>query len=97
MMMQSTDDASKAKQPPQTPHRYDGVAKVTGTAKYAAEFSEPFRKSDLVYAYMVQSTIANGTVAAMDTKLAERGVGSGGGDHSVQRAEAAGGQAAAAS
>ncbi len=28
--------------PRQLPHRYDGVAKVTGKAKYAAEFREPF-------------------------------------------------------
>ncbi len=66
---------AKPQQPPQTPHRYDGVAKVTGQAKYAAEFTEPFPKRDMVYAYVVQSTIANGTVAAMDTKAAERASG----------------------
>ena len=66
---------AKPQQPPQTPHRYDGLVKVTGKAKYAAEFTEPFAKKDLLYAYMVQSTIANGTVAAMDTKAAERAAG----------------------
>lgn len=60
---------------PQPQHRYDGVAKVTGTAKYAAEFRRPFAKKDMVYAFVVQSTIANGTVKAMDTKAAERAPG----------------------
>jgi xanthine dehydrogenase YagR molybdenum-binding subunit len=59
----------------QLSHRYDGVAKVTGTAKYSAEFTEPFAKADLVYAFVVQSTIANGTIAAMETKAAERAPG----------------------
>ncbi|HTV07965.1 MAG TPA: xanthine dehydrogenase family protein molybdopterin-binding subunit [Candidatus Aquilonibacter sp.] len=60
---------------PQPPHRYDGIAKVTGTAKYAAEFKEPFPKQDLVYAYVVQSTIPCGTVKAIDAKAAERAPG----------------------
>ena len=60
---------------PQPDHRYEGIGKVTGTAKYVAEFSEPFPKKDLVYAYMVQSTIPSGTIASMDTKLAERAPG----------------------
>ena len=60
---------------PQPPHRYDGVAKVTGTAKYAAEFREPFPRKDLVYAYMVQSTIATGSIKAIDTQAAERASG----------------------
>ena len=71
-MMQSE---AKPQQPPQTPHRYDGLAKVTGRAKYAAEFSEPFPKKDLLYAFVVQSTIPNGSIAAMDTKVAERSSG----------------------
>ena len=29
----------------QLEHRYDGIAKVTGRAKYAAEFTEPFAKN----------------------------------------------------
>ena len=60
---------------PQPPHRYDGVAKVTGTAKYAAEFREPFPRKDLVFAYMVQSTIPSGTIKAIDTHAAERASG----------------------
>ena len=61
--------------PPQMPYRYDGVAKVTGKAKYAAEFREPFDRSQLVVGYIVQSTIPCGTIAAMDTKAAERAAG----------------------
>jgi xanthine dehydrogenase YagR molybdenum-binding subunit len=60
---------------PQPPHRYDGVAKVTGTAKYAAEFREPFPRRDLVYAFIVQSTIPTGSVRSIDTRTAERASG----------------------
>jgi xanthine dehydrogenase YagR molybdenum-binding subunit len=60
---------------PQPPHRYDGIDKVTGTAKYAAEFREPFPRKDLVYAFMVQSTIATGTIKSIDTRTAERASG----------------------
>lgn len=61
--------------PQQLAHRYTGVAKVTGKAKFAAEFKEPFAKADLLYAYMVQSTVANGTIASMDRTAAERAAG----------------------
>lgn len=56
-------------------HRYDALAKVTGKAKYAAEFSEPFPKQDLLIALMVQSTIPNGSVASIDRTAAERSAG----------------------
>jgi xanthine dehydrogenase YagR molybdenum-binding subunit len=59
----------------QMQHRYDGVTKVTGTAKYAAEFKDPFAKKDLLYGYIVQSTIPNGTVAAIDRTAAEHSSG----------------------
>jgi xanthine dehydrogenase YagR molybdenum-binding subunit len=61
--------------PPQMAHRYDGVAKVTGKAKYAAEFREPFDRKQLVYAFIVQSTIPNGTIRSIDTTVAERAPG----------------------
>jgi xanthine dehydrogenase YagR molybdenum-binding subunit len=61
--------------PPQLPYRYDGPAKVTGKAKYAAEFSSPFAKSDLVYARIVQSTIPCGTIVSIDRSAAERASG----------------------
>ena len=61
--------------PKQLPARYDGLAKVTGKAKYAGEFSSPFSKQDMLYAYMVQSTIANGTLALIDRTAAERSSG----------------------
>jgi len=59
----------------QMQHRYDGVSKVTGTAKYAAEFTEPFAKKELLYGYVVQSTIPSGTVASIDRTAAEHSSG----------------------
>jgi xanthine dehydrogenase YagR molybdenum-binding subunit len=64
-----------AMQPPQTPHRYDGVAKVTGKATYAAEFREPFPRAQLAYGYVVQATIASGTITAMDAGAASKASG----------------------
>ena len=61
--------------PRQLKNRYDGVAKVTGKAKYAAEFSEPFPRKDLVYAFMVQSTIPSGSLASIDRSAAEHAPG----------------------
>jgi xanthine dehydrogenase YagR molybdenum-binding subunit len=52
-------------------HRYEGIAKVTGKAKYAAEFSQPFPKANLAYAYIVQATIPNGTIASIDRYTAD--------------------------
>ncbi|TWR28939.1 xanthine dehydrogenase family protein molybdopterin-binding subunit [Mucilaginibacter pallidiroseus] len=47
--------------------RVDGPAKVTGTAKYAAEYNVP----DLHYGYVVNSTIANGEIEKINlTKAA---------------------------
>jgi xanthine dehydrogenase YagR molybdenum-binding subunit len=46
--------------------RVDGRAKVTGAAKYAGEFNVP----DLVYAYVVESTIPKGRIARIDTSEA---------------------------
>ena len=56
-------------------HRYEGIAKVTGKAKYAAEFSQPFPKADLAYAYIVQATIPNGTIASIDRYTADHAPG----------------------
>lgn len=50
------------------PNRVDGVAKVTGKAKYIAEWRFP----DLVYGYLVHSTIAKGRIKAIDTSEAEK-------------------------
>lgn len=47
--------------------RVDGVAKVTGKAKYAAEFSVP----DLAYGFIVLGTAARGRIASIDTRQAE--------------------------
>jgi xanthine dehydrogenase YagR molybdenum-binding subunit len=48
--------------------RVDGVAKVTGRAKYAAEF----QVKNVAYGYIVQSSVAKGAIKAIDTKDAER-------------------------
>ncbi len=55
----------------QLTERYDGPAKVTGTAKYATEFAVP----GPVYALIVQSTIANGSIASIASVSAERAYG----------------------
>jgi xanthine dehydrogenase YagR molybdenum-binding subunit len=47
-------------------HRVDARAKVTGEARYAYEHSP----DDVAYAYLVQSTIARGEVAAIDATAA---------------------------
>jgi xanthine dehydrogenase YagR molybdenum-binding subunit len=51
--------------------RVDGVAKVTGRAKYAAEFQVP----NLTYGFIVLGTVAKGTIKAMDTREAESAPG----------------------
>ena len=48
--------------------RVDGKAKVTGKAKYSAEWPIP----NLAYAHLITSTIAKGRVASMDTRKAEQ-------------------------
>jgi xanthine dehydrogenase YagR molybdenum-binding subunit len=75
MMMGQEQGKKPVGPPPQMDHRYDGVAKVTGTAKYAAEFREPFDRKQMAYAVMVQSTIASGSVAAVDRSAAEKAAG----------------------
>ena len=51
--------------------RVDGRLKVTGAAKYAAEFSLP----NLAYAAVVESAIPAGRITAMDTAEAENSPG----------------------
>ncbi len=51
--------------------RVDGTAKVTGTAKYAAEF----HPTGLVYAATADSTIAAGRITAIETSDAEHAPG----------------------
>jgi xanthine dehydrogenase YagR molybdenum-binding subunit len=54
-------------------NRVDGRAKVTGDAKYAAEFNED---SNLTYGFVVSSAIASGKITNIDTSdaLAVKGV-----------------------
>ena len=64
--------SEKAAEPAkQLGHRYEGIAKVTGKVKYAAEFSQPFPKGDLAYAYIVQATVPHGTIASIDRYMAD--------------------------
>src|SRR5688572_31463774 len=51
--------------------RVDGVAKVTGKAKYAAEFRAP----NLAYGFIVTGSIAKGSIKSIDTRDAERAAG----------------------
>src|SRR5215210_3846522 len=51
--------------------RVDGVAKVTGRAKYAAEFRVP----NLAYGFIVLGSVARGTIKAIDTREAESSAG----------------------
>lgn len=51
--------------------RVDGVAKVTGKAKYTAEFQVPH----VAYGFIVTSTVAKGRITAIDTREAERASG----------------------
>jgi xanthine dehydrogenase YagR molybdenum-binding subunit len=51
--------------------RIDGVAKVTGAAKYAAEFDAP----GLVHGSIVAATIAKGRITRIDTSGAKRVAG----------------------
>jgi xanthine dehydrogenase YagR molybdenum-binding subunit len=51
--------------------RYDALAKVTGRAKYAAEFPV----DNVAYAYIVQATIPAGTIASIDQGAASRAAG----------------------
>src|SRR5437764_13050513 len=51
--------------------RVDGRLKVTGKARYAAEYHLP----DLAYGVLVGSTVARGRVTALDTAAAEAAPG----------------------
>lgn len=51
--------------------RVDGKAKVTGSAKYSAEYDLP----GLTYGVLATSNITKGTIAAIDTKGAENAPG----------------------
>lgn len=51
--------------------RVDGKLKVTGAAKYAAEFNLP----NMAWAVLATSTITKGAIKTLDTKAAERAPG----------------------
>jgi len=56
---------------PKSLDRVDGRLKVTGAAKYSAEYQLP----NLAYGVLVTSTIAKGRIKNIDTKAAERAPG----------------------
>src|SRR5207247_8701109 len=51
--------------------RVDGRLKVTGNARYPAEFNPP----NVAYAFAVMSPISNGTITAIDSAGAEKAAG----------------------
>src|SRR5207247_9431732 len=51
--------------------RVDGLRKVTGAARYPAEFNQP----NVGYAFAVMSPVSNGTIAAIDSAGAEKAAG----------------------
>jgi xanthine dehydrogenase YagR molybdenum-binding subunit len=51
--------------------RVDGIAKVTGRAKYTAEFQVPH----IAYGFIVLSTATKGRITAIDTREAEQAAG----------------------
>ncbi|RYD69584.1 MAG: xanthine dehydrogenase family protein molybdopterin-binding subunit, partial [Sphingobacteriales bacterium] len=51
--------------------RVDGIYKVTGKAKYFAEYDLP----GLTYGVLVTSTITKGKITSLDTKAAEKAPG----------------------
>src|SRR5947209_20208354 len=51
--------------------RVDGRLKVTGAAKYPAEFAP----QKMAYGFLVGSTIAKGTIRSIDTAAAEKAPG----------------------
>jgi xanthine dehydrogenase YagR molybdenum-binding subunit len=74
--MSVAQDQDRAPEPVvQLDHRYEGIAKVTGKARYAAEFSEPFSKADLAYAFVVQSTVPSGSIKRIDASDASKAPG----------------------
>jgi xanthine dehydrogenase YagR molybdenum-binding subunit len=71
MMAMESEQQQEHKPERQLDHRYDAFAKVTGRAKYAAEF--PVK--NVAYAYIVQATIPAGAVASIDDAAASRASG----------------------
>ena len=60
---------------PQYRHRYDALAKVTGKAKYAGEFSEPFPKQTCCTRGWCSPPFPRGTIVSIDAAAAEHAPG----------------------
>ncbi len=65
--LQPAPNSTPGKSVGQPLDRVDGRLKVTGGAKYSADMPV----ADLVYAALIMSTIARGTITGVDTKAAE--------------------------
>ncbi|KXK59753.1 hypothetical protein AWW66_22495 [Micromonospora rosaria] len=55
--------------------RVDGRAKVTGAARYSADYPASDPSARVAHAYLVTSTIARGSISAMDTVAAQNAPG----------------------
>src|ERR1700710_2738797 len=64
-------ESMTSKKPPEGLSRVDGRLKVTGAAKYSAEYNI----KGVTYGVLVGSTITKGSIKTLDTKLAERALG----------------------
>lgn len=71
MIATPSEQQQDQQQKRQLGHRYDAFAKVTGRAKYAAEFAV----KNVAYAYVVQATIPAGSVISIDDAAARRASG----------------------
>ena len=68
---QQAEQAPAKLDPRELPHRYDAFAKVTGRAKYAAEFPT----KDVAYGYIVQADIPSASITSIDDSAASRAAG----------------------
>ena len=78
-MMELQEDQKPVGNGKEMPYRYDGKLKVTGKARYAAEFASDIQKDAggkaMLYAYLVQASVPSGEILAMDTTAADRASG----------------------
>lgn len=78
-MMELQEEQKPVGNGKQLPYRYDGKLKVTGKARYAAEFAPEIQKEaggkTMLYAYLVQASVPSGEIVAMDTTLADHASG----------------------
>ncbi|MGI4852757.1 MAG: xanthine dehydrogenase family protein molybdopterin-binding subunit [Janthinobacterium lividum] len=74
-MIELQEEAKPIGNGKEMPYRYDGKLKVTGKAKYAAEFSREFQGKQMLYGFLVTASIPSGEILSMDTSAADRASG----------------------